>query len=221
MASNQTSNQNPLDYLEKTGISNTLKEIVNSILEHRPYNPLHFISRYLKTSSSTGLMKPYRLIKQCPLEHEAFMSNLTEAYMQIDSKKGGGDQGLTGKEYMKLVNMLCVDFPSEVVEEVLAVVGKRENEVLGFQEFRAGISTVIMFEEFFEEAEEIFRLLDKDSEGSVETQLLLKSLEKLQDYELTMPSAEELRTVLNTLNLENKTRVSFGEFCLAIFRRAF
>lgn len=49
------------EFLEKTGVTATLKDLIRALLENRPVNPILFISEYLKISASgcTGLMKSY------------------------------------------------------------------------------------------------------------------------------------------------------------------
>ncbi|OMJ83141.1 hypothetical protein SteCoe_15994 [Stentor coeruleus] len=211
----------PEEYLERTGVSNVLKDIVTALLENRPENPIHFINDYLKTSSSscTGVMKSYKLIRLSKFERKSFMDNLVSAYMNLDSKRGGNNQGITGLDYTKLLKMICIDFPYEVVDEVLGILGKRDTDIVQFEEFLAGIKAILLYEDFFCEAEELFSYLDNEKTGKVETPRLLAALSKLgENKTFAMPSREELKLSLERLNIDEKPLISYGEFCLSLIK---
>ena len=108
---NPLSSLPPEEYLEKTGVSNTLKDLVTSLIENRPSNPIYYISEYLKISSSSGVLKSYKLIKLSKYDRKCFMDNLVSAYMNLDIKRGGLSSGITGVDYMKILKMICFDFP--------------------------------------------------------------------------------------------------------------
>lgn len=209
------------EYLEKTGVSSVLKEIVTVLLETRPANAVHFISDYLKSSSSAspGVLKSYKLIKTSRPEQKSFMDNLVAAFMNLDSKKNANVQGITGIEYMKLLKMVCLDFPSDVVDEVLIVLGKRDTDVVAFEEFVAGINAILMYEDFFAEAEDLFVYLDSEKTGQVDVKKLFMAINKLNENKsVAMPSEEELLSSFEKLNIEEKPMISFGEFCLSLFK---
>ena len=209
------------EYLEKTGVSSILKDIVTVLLESRPANPVYFISEYLKTlsNSCSGIFKSYKLIKISKPEQKSFMDNIVAAYMNLDSKKGGNNQGLTGIEYMKLLKMICLDFPNEVVDEVLSVLGKRDTDIVPFEEFVAGINAILMYEDFFAEAEEIFSCLDIEKNGRVDMNRLYSTINKLSETQtIAMPSRSELTASFERLNIEDNQTITYGEFCLSLFR---
>jgi Ca2+-binding EF-hand superfamily protein len=220
-----SSKENPLssllpeEYLEKTGVSTTLKDLVTSLIENRPSNPIHFISDYLKTSSTSGVLKSYKQLKLSKYDRKCFMDNLVSAYMNLDNKRGGLSSGITGIDYMKILKMICLDFPQEVVDEVLAVVGKRDTDIVCFEEFSAGIHAVLMYEEFFAEAEELFVFLDQNNGGLVETQKILAGFKKVGgNKSFPMPSFEEIKSALERVNLDERQSITFPEFCLALFK---
>ncbi|CAG9328420.1 unnamed protein product [Blepharisma stoltei] len=212
----------PEEYLEKTGVTAVLKDLMTVLLENRPENPVQFISEYLKTSSQscTGILKSYKLIKLCREEHDSFMDNLVAAYMNLDSKRGGNNAGLTGSEYLKLIRMLCLDFPSEIVEEVLGVLGKRESDVVVFEEFIAGIQTVLLYEDFLVEAETIFHYLDRENQGRISVQKFFKAIDKLNLYKtgLRVPPTDDIKSVMRTLTIDPQGSINFEEFALALFK---
>lgn len=216
---NPLSSLPPEEYLEKTGVSNTLKDLVTSLIENRPSNPIYYISEYLKISSSSGVLKSYKLIKLSKYDRKCFMDNLVSAYMNLDNKRGGLSSGITGVDYMKILKMICFDFPQEIVDEVLAIIGKRDTDIISFEEFSAGINAVLMYEEFFAEAEELFSFLDVAKSGMVETSKLFAAFKKLGDNKsIPMPSLDEIKGALERINLDERDAISFGEFCLAMFK---
>ena len=198
------------------------EEVAAWLRENRPAEPIRFIADYLKTSSSacTGLFKSYKLIRLSPCAQQNFMDNVCAAYMNIDSKRSGTDSGLTGSEYMKLLNMLCLDFPPEVVEEVLAVFGKSDNEVLAFEDFVAGIQSVMLYEEFFQEAEDLFVHLDVDCTGRVPQQRLFDAIEKLYIYkvDITLPPRQVLKEIIDKFGEPAADDITFSDFAAALFK---
>lgn len=209
----------PEEYLEKTGVSNTLKDLVTALLENRPQNPIQFISEYLKISSASGVLKSYKLIKLSKYNRRCFMDNLVSAYINLDNKRGVSGQGITGIDYMKILKMICLDFPCEIVEEVLAILGKRDTDIVSFEDFSAGINAILMYEEFFCEAEEIFAYLDFNKTGKVEMDKLFAAFRKIGDNKsIPMPSLDELKLAIDRLNLDERENLTFGEFCLCLFK---
>ena len=87
--------------------------------------------------------------------------------------------------------MVCLDFPSEVTQSILDVYGKKESDIVTFEEFINGIHSTLLYEDFFAEAEVLFRRIA--NEGIVNTGFFFKSLDKLHnETELRMPSSKEL-----------------------------
>lgn len=145
------------------------------------------------------------------------MDHLCDAYMAVDSKRGNNDSGLSGSEYMRLINMLCLDFPSEIIDEVMAVYAKRENDIIPFEDFAAGIQSVMMYDEFFEEAERLFNHLDVHCKGKVLLSTFHSAIDKLMHYniDILLPTREELDEVFaGTRDRE----ISFPDFAIALFK---
>lgn len=145
------------------------------------------------------------------------MDNLCAAYMAIDSKRGNNDSGLSGSEYMRLINMLCLDFPSEIIDEVMAVYAKRENDIIPFEDFAAGIQSVIMYDEFFEEVERLFNHLDIHCKGRVTLGTFHSAIDKLMHYktDMLLPTREELEEVFAGAR---DGEISFPDFAVALFK---
>ena len=59
--------------------------------------------------------------------------------------------------------MLCIDYPGEVLTGVLRLIDKREDENVEFDEFLCGVKTILMFDNYFEEMEQLFKYLELPS----------------------------------------------------------
>eukprot|EP00854_Cymbomonas_tetramitiformis_P028778 gene28778-35723_t len=106
-----------------------------------------------------------------------FMDNLAAAYTLLDAE--GGSVGMTGKEYMMLLRQLCADFPEVIVQILFQVLGKSETETVTFQDFSGGIRACMTYEEFLEEAENLFYDHTDGSSGTLSKQVLKKLIARL------------------------------------------
>jgi hypothetical protein len=52
----------PDEYLDKTGVTTVLKDMMTLLLENRPEDPIRFIADYLKNVPNTCIMKSYKII---------------------------------------------------------------------------------------------------------------------------------------------------------------
>jgi Ca2+-binding EF-hand superfamily protein len=76
--------------------------------------------------------------------------------------------------------MLTVDYPAEVVNGILSQLYKREEENVEFEEFLNGVKTVLLYDNYFEEMEGLFRHLDKKNLGMVHKDNLIEAIRKLR-----------------------------------------
>ena len=51
--------------------------------------------------------------------------------------------------------MLCIDYPGEILHGILRLLDKREDENVEFDEFLCGIRTILLFDNYFEEMEQL------------------------------------------------------------------
>ena len=75
-------------------------------------------------------------------------------------EKDHGSSGIKGFDLIKLVKMLCLEYPPEIIQGILLLIDKREEENVDFDEFLSGIRTIMMFQSFFEEMENVFKHLN-------------------------------------------------------------
>jgi Ca2+-binding EF-hand superfamily protein len=56
--------------------------------------------------------------------------------------------------------MLCIEFPAQVTQGIISILDKRDEENVDFDEFLQSIKTILLYDNFFEELETLFRHLD-------------------------------------------------------------
>lgn len=145
------------------------------------------------------------------------MDNLVASYMNLDARRGGNNVGLSGSEFLKLIRMLCVDFPDEVIDEILGILGKGEDDIVPFEEFITAVNTVIMYEDYFLDAQELFFHLDMEKSGAVKVQEFLRALEKLNKQGYPVPNSAQMQRALNVMRISDGT-VSLANFIQAMFK---
>ena len=150
------SRHSPEEYLNKYGLSAYFKDVMTLVLENRPHDPIDFIAEYYRNCAqgSSYLHRSYRYIRLTERNNDVFMDNLYMAYKSLSRKKGS--IGATGEEMSKLLALLCHDFPPDVSSNILRRLGKRSADVVTFEEFALATKSCLLYEEFFEIAEEVF-----------------------------------------------------------------
>ena len=86
---------------------------------------------------------------------------------------------MKGIDFIKLAQMLCIDYPAEILHGILRLLDKREEENVEFDEFLCGIKTILMFDNYFEEMEQLFRYLDVTKVGKIKKDDLVVSVKKV------------------------------------------
>ena len=148
------------------------------------------------------------------------MDNLAAAYNVLDHKVAakGGRSGISASEYIKLVKSLCRDFPEETLDSVLSILDIREQEVISFEEFAAGINTCLYYSDFLEHAEDMYlKCLGGVEDSTVSTQKYLELIRQLRrsDPDLVMPNEEEVAAALGKHGSINFKRFVANVFTLA------
>ena len=93
--------------------------------------------------------------------------------------------------------MLCIDYPADILHGILRLLDKREEENVEFDEFLCGIKTILLFDNYFEEMEQMFRYLDQTKQGKIKKDDVIYAVKKInqQKYELRVPTLDDLETV--------------------------
>ena len=76
--------------------------------------------------------------------------------------------------------MLCIDYPPIILQGILKMLDKKEEENVDFDEFLNGVKTVMLYDNYFEEMESLFKYLDTKKAGKVSKDDLITSVEKLR-----------------------------------------
>jgi Ca2+-binding EF-hand superfamily protein len=79
--------------------------------------------------------------------------------------------------------MLCIDYPSEIVNGILKMIDKKEKEVVDFDEFLSAIKTIMLYDNYFEEMEPLFKYLDTKKQNKISKNHLVDSVAKLRQYQ--------------------------------------
>ena len=113
---------------------------------------------------------------------KSFDDKCFHAYTLLEKDCGGS--GIKGFAFFKLVKMLTVDYPPEVVNGILGQLYKREEENVEFEEFLHGVKTVLMYDSYFEEMEGLFRHLDSKKIAMVHKDTIVEAVRKLRSEEI-------------------------------------
>lgn len=116
-------------------------------------------------SNQSNVLKAYRLITLNKYDAKSFADNVFQAFAMIE--KDHGNSGIKGIDFIKLAQMLCIDYPSDILHGILRLLDKREDENIEFDEFLCGIRTILLFDNYFEEMEQLFKYLDLKKEGKI------------------------------------------------------
>lgn len=63
--------------------------------------------------------------------------------------------------------MLCIDYPNEILNGILKLIDKKEEENVDFDEFLNAIKTIMQYDTYFEEMEPVFKYLDSQKTGKI------------------------------------------------------
>ena len=113
----------PEEFLERNGVTQYMKDVVTLLLENRPEKPLEFMADYFSNAlqGRTAVARSYRYIRLTQRNRQAFLDNLAAAYSNMARQGESHGGGLTGAEYAQLIQILCPDFPNDVVASLMQV----------------------------------------------------------------------------------------------------
>lgn len=223
------------EYLERYSVAAYMKDLLTVLLENRPEEPLDFIADYFNCAVNgvPPIMRSYRYIRLTKRNRQAFMDNLAQAYTIMSRSSEVPGSGLTGANYLRLLNIVCADFPAEVVHALLQVLDKKDTDTISFPTFVAGINACLLYEEFFEHAERLFNACEVDNAGRVEKETFLATIKQInalpQDVQhptegWTVPGNLLMERVTSALaasqsdRVDSKTMITFREFLSTIIK---
>ena len=171
---------------------------------------------------------------------KSFPDNVFLAYTLIEKDHAqnnqnhnlGGNSGIKGNDLIKLTQMLCIDYPAEILNGILKLLDKREEENVDFDEFLNAIRTIMLYDNYFEEMEVLFKYLDsKNKLGKVSKSDLVDAVAKLRKSidrnnqedgkpkcDLRVPCEEEIETVYQSMIVEEDGMLSYDEYLIVLFK---
>jgi len=76
--------------------------------------------------------------------------------------------------------MLCIDYPADILNGILKLIDKKEEENVDFDEFLNAIKTIMLYDTYFEEMEVLFKYLDTKKQGKINKNHLIEAVGKLR-----------------------------------------
>ena len=98
---------------------------------------------------------------------------------------------------------------------------KREEENVEFDEFLCGIKTILLFDNYFEEMEQMFRYLDQTKQGKIKKDDLVYAVKKINQQkttELRVPTLDDVETVYSQLAVEEDGMLNYDEYLILLFK---
>ena len=233
----------PEDYLDKQNVGVHLKEAISMLLENRPENPIQFLAEHFRNlqqtpanlgglganvpsangvvASNVNILRAYRLITLNKCDIKSFSDNVFQAYTMLE--KDHGSSGIKGFDFIKITKMLCIEYPPEILRCMLALINKREEENVDFDEFLCGIRIITNYGSYFEEMETLFKHLDYQKTGKIKKADLIESCNKLRSpdaagHDLRIPEGSDLEAVFQDMTVEEEGCVNYDEFQIASFK---
>lgn len=102
--------------------------------------------------------------------------------------------------------MLCIEYPADVTTGILSLLDKREDENCDFDEFLAAIRTILHYDSYLEELEQIFRHLDISKTGKIKIAELISSFSKLRHpdiittHEIRVPDPSDVEAIYKKMS---------------------
>ena len=141
--------------MNKYGLSAYFKDVMTLVLENRPHDPIDFIAEYYRNCAqgSSYLHRSYRYIRLTERNNDVFMDNLYMAYKSLSEKRFYWRHR---RGNVKTVGFALSRLSPDVSSNILRRLGKRAADVVTFEEFALATKSCLLYEEFFEIAEEVF-----------------------------------------------------------------
>eukprot|EP00466_Bigelowiella_natans_P016175 jgi/Bigna1/88386/estExt_fgenesh1_pg.C_310109 len=199
-----------------------LKDSLVTLLENRPEDP---IRRRVYGEFSIGI------------QSDGCGKGLNSG-VGASKKSSIASPGVTQSQFKKLVEMLCDDFPLDVIDGIFQIMGKRKDDPIDFREFCGGVLACsctacysllynrgLIYEEFFEQVEWLFKCADTSGSGTISGATLMQVIDAVKrkpNSAVQIPSDGELRKCLREVGVDqgrpSEKQLCFQEFVLAMFK---
>ncbi|XP_064602374.1 centriolar satellite-associated tubulin polyglutamylase complex regulator 1-like isoform X2 [Liolophura sinensis] len=150
-----------------------LEDSVAQLLEHREENPKVNAQKYLTEYFSAlrdgnhTMFREYSFVRATSHNRASFVHLFWSSFKQIGER---GDL-LSIKEYHSLVQLLCPDFPFDVLQKTARIVLMDDalDCLIGFSDFLYAFQAQFYYEEFLNKATEIYKSLQQSQSSPRET----------------------------------------------------
>ncbi|XP_062317510.1 centriolar satellite-associated tubulin polyglutamylase complex regulator 1 isoform X1 [Osmerus eperlanus] len=232
------------EYLGETNVLFYLNDAVTQLLEHKEeyiqFGVVRYFAEYFSSVKNGNhvLFREYSYIKATPHNRASFIRVFWRCYRQI----GKNGDLLAMLEYSSLLQLLCPDFPLEMVQNAARIVLMEDamDCLLSFSDFLYSFQLQFYFEEFLESVSMIYQDLlsgkspntvivptstsveqlhpvaaeEDDTQEGVDSCLFGDCIEGLcERFKHSHPSTPAIREVL-----EQSQKVSFYSFLMALAR---
>ncbi|XP_056106743.1 centriolar satellite-associated tubulin polyglutamylase complex regulator 1 isoform X2 [Rhinichthys klamathensis goyatoka] len=229
------------EYLAETNVLFYLNDAVTQLLEHKEEYTQFGVVRYFAeyfTSVKNGnhvLFREFSYIKATPHNKESFIHIFWKCFRQI----GKNGDLLAMSEYSSLLQLLCPDFPTEMVQNTARIVLIDDaTDCLSFSDFIYSFQIQFYYEEFVESVSVIYQDLlsgknpntvivptstsveqlssaaneEPDAQEGVDSSIFCECIEGLcERFKHKFPSIVAIKEIL-----ESSQRVSFYSFLMAL-----
>jgi len=126
--------------------------------------------------------------------------------------------------------MLCIYYPSEILAGILKMIDKKDEENVDFDEFLNGVRMVMLYDNYFEEMEGLFKYLDTQKQGKIKKDDFLEAVTKLRQTqetkdgdsgskcELKVPSEDDIDAVYSSMVMEEEGSLNYDEYLIVLFK---
>merc|ERR1719460_1665394 len=151
------------DELDRTGVTQHLKDALAVLLEARPANPLAFLGSYFKHAAQTQdpVSRAYRLIHECLPTRACFNDNVYSAFCALARRQAlttGNSEGVTSSDFAALLRLICSSLPAEVTDALLSDCASVDP--VSFGDFSLGVEACLLTEKALQGASQIFERCD-------------------------------------------------------------
>lgn len=168
--------------LDMCGVTAYIKDVMTLLVENRPANPIEFMADYFRNAANgtDPLTRAHRMVRLTDPRQPAFQDNLVTAFTILRANEPS-QQGISGREYGRLLRLLSADLPVEVVDPIFQALGKTYIDSIEFPSFCSGIKQCLSFEELLQIAGRLFDMCEKDLNHTIDASAAIGILRDLKE----------------------------------------
>lgn len=149
------------EYLADSNVMFYLNDAVTQLLEHKEeytqFGVIRYFAEYFSSVKNSNhiLFREYNYIKATPHNRTSFIRVFWRCYRQI----GKSGDFLSMQEYRSLLQLLCPDFPMEVVQSAARIVLMDDaiDCLMSFSDFLYAFQLQLYYQEFLDSVLEIYQ----------------------------------------------------------------